>query len=205
MRKVGCSNPNQDRPKSSKQGYARLQVWVSRVLIDDQYKRLLRITVWMVWLRNLTDHDSEYNQNLQSFTGNDCVYIWVINSRVWLKSPYKHIVITFKFFRMSLVLLLLHGNCKASVRKSSRSLVTFTWVELIERPNRGVKWKFVRSSWVCLAAILLHLKSYKIHSKSGYVEKFDCDDTAFVRLYDFVRRLCGSPTKLIDLFQNRNR
>ena len=50
-RKVGCSNPRRDRPKSLKQVVtaplpnAQHQVWVSRVLRDDHYKRIPRDTV----------------------------------------------------------------------------------------------------------------------------------------------------------------
>ena len=49
MWKIGCSNPG--LKKSSKQVEiapllnARQQVWVSRVLKDDQYKRMSRVTV----------------------------------------------------------------------------------------------------------------------------------------------------------------
>ena len=51
MRKVGCSNPNRDRPKSLKQVVTapllnvRQKVGVSRVLEDNNYERLYRVTV----------------------------------------------------------------------------------------------------------------------------------------------------------------
>ena len=50
-RKVGCSNPSRDRPKSIKQVVtdlslnARQQVRVSRVLADDHYKRMPNVTL----------------------------------------------------------------------------------------------------------------------------------------------------------------
>ena len=79
MLKVGCSNPSHDIPKSKKQLVtapllnARQQVWVSRVLGDDHYKRMSRVTVGLARLRTLTARCPwmpSIGQNLQPFTGN---------------------------------------------------------------------------------------------------------------------------------------
>ena len=57
---VECSNPSRDRPKSLKQAVtvplpnARHEVWVSRVLGDDRYKRMPRVTVGVARERTLT-------------------------------------------------------------------------------------------------------------------------------------------------------
>ena len=88
-RKVGCSNPSRDIPKSLKQAVtaplpsAGHLVWMSRVLGDDHYKRIPRGT-----LKN--PHCStgvpSIGRNLQPFTGNGDFSKWVKNSRLGQKN-----------------------------------------------------------------------------------------------------------------------
>ena len=82
--KVGCSNPSRNRPKSYRQVVtalllnARQQVWVSRVLRDDHYKRMPRVTVGVARLRTSTAHWRRVpstRQNLQPFTSNGDIQI----------------------------------------------------------------------------------------------------------------------------------
>ena len=62
MRKVGCSNPSRDRPKSLKQSMtapmlnARQQMLVLRVLGVDHYKPVFRVTIGVTRSRTLTAH-----------------------------------------------------------------------------------------------------------------------------------------------------
>ena len=61
-RKFGCSNPSRDRPKSLNRKVtaplpnARNWVVVSRVLGDDHYERMLRVTVVVARYGTLTAH-----------------------------------------------------------------------------------------------------------------------------------------------------
>ena len=69
---------------------ARQSVRVSRDLGDDHYKRIPCVTVGVACQRNLTAQwpwVPSIGQNLQPFTGNGDVSIWVTNSRVGPKSP----------------------------------------------------------------------------------------------------------------------
>ena len=71
MRKFGCSNTSGDRPRSLKQVVIApmlkfwQQIWVSRILVDDHYTQMHRVTV------------SSIGQNLQPFTGYCDISIWV--------------------------------------------------------------------------------------------------------------------------------
>ena len=81
------SIPSRDRPKSLKQVVtaplpnAWQPVWVSRVLGDDHdYKRLARVAVGVARSKTLATQwpwVPSIGQNLQSFTGNRDVSIWV--------------------------------------------------------------------------------------------------------------------------------
>ena len=67
---------------------ARQQVWVSRVLWDDHYKRMPLVTVGVARWRTFTDQWPwvlNIGQNLQTFTCNGDVSIWVKNSWVGWK------------------------------------------------------------------------------------------------------------------------
>ena len=91
-RKVGCSNPSRDIPKSLKQAVtaplpsAGHLVWMSRVLGDDHYKRIPRGT-----LKN--PHCStgvpSIGRNLRPFTGNGDFSKWVKNSRLGQRTTNK--------------------------------------------------------------------------------------------------------------------
>lgn len=87
MRKVRCTNTDRDWTKSWKQVVtapmlnARQQVWLSRVLGGDLYKRMSRVTVGLT-KKNLTAHwswEPGIVQTLHPVTGN---FRYVINTRV---------------------------------------------------------------------------------------------------------------------------
>ena len=76
---------------------ARQQVWVPRVLEDDHKKRMTRLLVSVERVKPLTAQWPgvlSIGQNLQSFAGNDDVFIWVkilkwdakppTNKKIWL-------------------------------------------------------------------------------------------------------------------------
>ena len=78
------SNPGRDRPKSLKQVVtapllsARQEVRASRVLGDDHYKRMTRVTVGVARLRTFIDQCQwvpSTGQNLKPFTGNGDISI----------------------------------------------------------------------------------------------------------------------------------
>ena len=98
-RKVKCSNPSSNRPNSIKQVViapltnSRHYVRVSRVLGDDHYKRMPRVTVGVARWRTLTAQWPEVpskGQNLQPFNGNGDLSKWVKSSRVGRKTQNKH-------------------------------------------------------------------------------------------------------------------
>ena len=71
---------------------ARQWVWVSRVLGKDHYKWMSRFTVDVARLRTLTaqwPRVPSIGQNLQPFTGNIDISIWVKNSQVGRKTTNK--------------------------------------------------------------------------------------------------------------------
>ena len=71
---------------------ARQQAWVSRVLGDDHYKRMSHVTVGVTRSRTLAAQWQwvpSIGQNLQLFTGNGDVSIWLKNYRVGRKTPKK--------------------------------------------------------------------------------------------------------------------
>ena len=97
-RKVGCSNPSRDRPKSLKQVVTaplpntHHLMWVSRVLRDDHHKQIPRVTVSVARYRTLTAQlpwVPSKGQNLHPIIGKGGVSIWVKNSQVRRKTTNK--------------------------------------------------------------------------------------------------------------------
>ena len=70
-------------------------MWVSRVLGDDHYKRMIRVTVGVARLGTLTSQKPwvpSTGHNLHPFLANGDVSTWVKNSRVGRKTPNSWII-----------------------------------------------------------------------------------------------------------------